>query len=259
MKKILVVTTRTTFQRDFGERMRKRLNLGPAVRLRLLTVYPPRRRLPGIGGILTVDPSVLPWRPVVPVFGRGAEDWRGPSSHYVRVLRRARQLFAAVPTPAPLRATPQTMLAVACRTSRGLHARVADFDVIVALDADAALGVWWLAQRVPGPVMAYRPESVRKLLAMRGAPLPEPRPAADTSTDGKGQAAVVDDPPRAVLAPARPGQPADRAGQLRRPGRGLGPSRSFPRPGRDGHEPARRPAPQPVPVRLHRRLHHLCR
>jgi hypothetical protein len=203
--KILVVTTRTKFPKRFGASLRRRLDVGPDCHVELLTVYVPNRPIE-IDGVRTVDPSVLPWRPLVPVSGPATAEWGGPRRQLVRGLRAGRRALAGAPRPQRLRSTPQQMLASACRTSRDLHRYVAGFDVVVSLEAEAALGVWWLSRRVPGPLMIHKPGAVRRTLAARGIDLPprtEDDVARDTEVEGVCDPAVLlTEPTRLLIAPA---------------------------------------------------------
>jgi hypothetical protein len=206
--KVLALTTRRRLTAEAVREYRREMDLGPDTVIELVGVQPLDGDLP-VRRVDAVDPSVVPFRPVVPVRGPGLLDWRGLRKHYTRLLRAGRRATGSLPRPA--RRNNQTYLAVAAATSAALRARAADADVVVALDPRAALAAWHLARRVEGPAVVEGAENVRLVLERMGRTVPlhqVPDDQAPSETSGiegtplpELPSAVRDRPHSIVIAP----------------------------------------------------------
>lgn len=177
--KVLALTTRARLGAAAMHDYRREMGLGPDAVVDLVCVRPLRGGLP-VRRLDAVDPSVVPFRPIVPVSGPGVGQWGGWRKSCTRALRAARRVTSRVPLPAAVRRSERDYLAVAAATSPELRARAAAADVVVALDDRAALAAWHLARRVQGPAVVNGAEHVRSVLERLGRPLP-PAAAADTT------------------------------------------------------------------------------
>lgn len=205
--KILALTTGDVDAR----RVRKildRMDLGPSVDLELLTVRPPRSRVP-VARVDCVDPSVVPFRPVIPVSGPAAGQWGGMRRVIARVLRVVRRLVGRIPLPSVARVPDGRFLEIACATSSELRERAQQADVVVALDLSATRAAWRLAHRSDHPVVVWGAKNVRRALERYGRPGPATDPgdgpelAATESMSGSvNEFELVDRPHRLLIAPA---------------------------------------------------------
>ncbi|HPU13534.1 MAG TPA: hypothetical protein PLQ19_07055 [Aeromicrobium sp.] len=147
--KILLVTARAKYSPNWLDPLQE---LDPRVQneITVLAVHQPKSPLAEIDRFVIVDPSSVPFRPVTefPVQGKELKlRWTHSFVRVLRVLRKVRsKLFGP---PAENRSSSQ--LAIACRTSPTIKKLAGESDVVVAMDAAAGLGVWYLARRVAGP------------------------------------------------------------------------------------------------------------
>lgn len=182
------------------------LDLGPSLELELLTIRPPSKGLPA-ARVDSVEPSVVPFRPIVPVSGAGLQRWTGAPRLVARVLRAGRKVLRRLPIPARLRVEDKRYLEIACATSPDLKRRAAEVDVIVALEAEAGRAAWNLAKRVDGPVVVWRASKVRQVLESRERPVPaggaeESWDAAFSEAESfdPAEITVADEPQRVLIA-----------------------------------------------------------
>lgn len=173
--RVMLVGTRRRQPADLIERVRSRAQLPPDTRFELVTVHPVRG-LKGFDSVHCVEPSVAPWRPLL---GTGGDHTplSGGRRLYAGALRAWRRMAERAPLPKPLRRTSRAQLASACATSRDLHRRATQVDAVVALDADACLGLWVLGKHVPEVPMVHRVRSVRRVLEGLGRDLPPVPPS----------------------------------------------------------------------------------
>ncbi len=210
--RVMALTTRKDFTQQRLFRLVSRLDLGDDLDIELVTVHTPRRKL-AVRRVDTVDPSVIPWRPVVPVSGEGVATWHGPRRLVARGLRAVRRAGSVVPRPESLRIDDGTFLAVACATSAELARRAQEVDVVVAVEREAARAAYQLAKRADRPVVVDGASKVRRVLEASERPVPRPAAPADFVGDtGKRASRDLPDPPepasRSVLI-----APANYAGQ----------------------------------------------
>lgn len=202
--KVLLVTTRRRYPKGWLDRRLDTLakDLGPGLEITVLAVHPPKRPWP-VHRFVVVDPSMVPFRPVTdfPVGGRAPK--LGMRHQVVRVLRRARDMWWKA-TGGPRAGRGQAHLAVACRTSRQPAQLAAGSDLVIALESNAALGVWHLARRAPGPAYVFGVRNARDSLARRGVPLPAltAGTVAPSGPDESRMPALPDVPARLLIAPA---------------------------------------------------------
>lgn len=205
---ILALTARRNVTPKRVREFIEQLDLGNDVTIELITVDPPTRRLP-VSRVDCVDPSVLPWRPTMPVAGPGVETWAGARRGIVRALRGARRAVKRVPVPDAWQLHPKRFLEIACATSNELRDRAQSADVIVALEGSAARAAWHLARRVDGPTVVSGANHVRLALLRRGVTLPPSGPS-DEGGDAESAAAraalaglaVPDKEQRLLIGPA---------------------------------------------------------
>ncbi|WP_418060571.1 glycosyltransferase family protein [Pimelobacter simplex] len=205
--KVLALTARRNVTARRMRRIRERLGLGHDVTIDLVTVHPQRGPLP-VASVFCVDPSVLPFRPLVPVAGPGLDDWGGLRRLATRAARLSRSRLARVPRPERWRGDPETYLATAAATSSGLRRLAEAADVVVALDDTAARAAWQLSRRVEHPVVVAGADNVRNVLAAHGRAVPE-LDDASLSDDELGipappelPAPPAPEPARLLIAPA---------------------------------------------------------
>jgi hypothetical protein len=169
--KVMVATTRRRVAPDFIDRVRERAQLPADTSYELLTVYP----MPGVRGferVHCVQQSVAPRRPVLGAAG-DRTGLSGSARTYATFLAAVRKVARRLPLPGPARRTAQASRASAGASSRDLHQRVRAVDLVVATDAEAALGLWELGRRVPEVPMVHRITSIRKVLEGLGVDVPK--------------------------------------------------------------------------------------
>lgn len=150
----------------------ERLDLGPSAELTLVMLGVPPRELRGVT-VYSAEPSVVPRRPMVPVSGRTGA-WGGVPKQATRVMRLGRRVLSAVPVPERLRVSDQRKLVIALQ-SPSFAKLAAQADVIVSLDAQAALATWTFAQTTSSPPVVHGPSRVREVLTTLGVDLPPAR------------------------------------------------------------------------------------
>lgn len=178
--RILLVTARTRYAAGWLAEALDGLDFGEQNHVTVLAVHPPKKPR-AVDRFVVVDPSVIPYRPVVDAPVRGRPTPRSRAWLVVGALRAGRRGWQAVAgRPAPERASAH--LSVACRTSR-LPAELArQSDVVVAIDDAATLGAWHLAQRVQGPLFVNGTAAAREVVRRRlGVEASQPEPAEDAA------------------------------------------------------------------------------
>lgn len=205
--RVLALTTKRRVTSELVRRMTTQLRLGADVRIELVTVFAPVEQL-GLPRVDTVDPSLVPFRPVIPVSGDGVETWGGPrkaAARGLRAVRRAGRKAGRTGTVDAARA-----LEVACATSPALRRRAAEADVVLAVDPASVAAAARLARRTDRPVVVSGAKNVRKVLEVRGWDLPPVAPMAQddaaSGTTGFGAIAMPAPlepvPQRVLIAPA---------------------------------------------------------
>lgn len=169
--RVLLLTGQRSFDEQRVRSLKGRLGLGADVALELVTVHPLRPDLP-VAGVHCVDPSFLPFRPLIPVSGPDLAEWGGLRKFVTRAARLSRSKLARAPRPARFRGDTLSYLASAAATSPDLKRLAANVDVIVALGPGACRAAWLLGRRVPGPLVVFGPDNVRPLLVANGHSVP---------------------------------------------------------------------------------------
>jgi hypothetical protein len=210
--RVLALTTRRRVDRALARQLVTDLQLGSDAQVELVTVHPPTVPL-NLHRVDTVDPSLVPYRPVIPVSGEGLATWGGPRKATARGLRAARRVGLAVRRRArrPARRLDRgRALEIACATSPELLRRAAEADVVVALEGPAVRGAARLGRRTDRPAVVSGARNVRKVLELHGRELP-PIPAmaqGDSDPDLAGitalpmPAPLAPEPHRILIAPA---------------------------------------------------------
>jgi hypothetical protein len=170
----MVVSTRKRVPPDLIDRVRERAQLPPETHYELLTVHPVKGAR-GFDSVHCVQPSVAPWRPLVGTAGEHTP-LSGGRRVYAKALAAGRALVQRLPLPAAARRSSTSYLATACATSRDLHRRVREMDVVAASDAEACYGLWVLARHVPEVPVVHRVASIRKVLEGLGIDVPQVAP-----------------------------------------------------------------------------------
>jgi hypothetical protein len=169
--RILVLNVRRRPPEDMAVRIRERAELSDDVQLELLTVHP-TGPVPGFARVDAVEPSLVPWRPLVTTSIDGSADGLPAPRLLTRGLRAVRRRSAKVPVPKSMRSRPRTYLAVACATSRDVHVRAREVDAVIAYGGGACLAAWRLARRVPDTPIVFRPTNLRRVLSGLDRPAP---------------------------------------------------------------------------------------
>ncbi len=204
--RIMVLTSRKEVGPKQVKRWLEKLALGPDVDLQVVTVHPPLAPLP-VSRVECVDPTWVPWRPVVPLQGERVDGWGGPRRVASRALRLARRVKNRLPLPEEV-LEDSTHLAIACATSPLLKEMAESADVIVAANVKAIPGTWRLARRAGSPVAVDQLENVRITLERQGREIP-PQWSA-----GPGASLTLPTPPAAPLSFPEPPGLAEASGSL---------------------------------------------
>lgn len=201
--RVLALTTKRKVLESTVRQLLTELQLGNDIQLELVTVFPPTERL-NVHRVDTVDPSLIPYRPVIPVSGEGLVSWGGPRKLAARGLRAARLVGHRV-RRRQQGVDAAVALEVACATSVALLRRAETADVVLALEDRAVRGAAALARRTPRPAVVSGAKHVRQSLEVRGYDLP-PITALPTEVQADTEAAsvgTIELPPPPEAAPLR--------------------------------------------------------
>lgn len=168
--RILLVTTARPTPRLIAQAQQA---IGLAdVTVDLISLDPGNKAL-AVGRHLVVDRSAVPWRPLLRASTRDTKVPRPRGGRRVvfAALRRGRALIARVPLPQRWRASPSSMLASACRTSRTARRWAVESDVVVAMDDSSCWGVWELSRATDRPRFVNRPGNVQQVLSVPRTPV----------------------------------------------------------------------------------------
>lgn len=183
--RILAVTGRRKYPKTWLETLHRGLDMDGDVEVKVLAARRPKRSF-------DVEIVSIPAPVAVPEPPRGLRGLLG---------RRRR----AVPSPAAP-AEPSNLseaLADACREQDEPAELARWADAVVVMDDAGTLGVWELAQRVPGTAYVNRTSRVRAALEARGLEVPPRRPVPVEQFDESAQMPGIPDAPvRLLVAPA---------------------------------------------------------